>query len=335
MGAALIASTVVAWVWTTDAPCTGQPDWPATVVVHDLGLLDQRSIAPFEVSIPFPGPGRLVIDDLWTSCGCTVAKPDERAIEAGGSLVVRGHVDTAQPGARSSEIFVRYHATGTGTATVAKVQYGVRYGWRATQPIVLGSGAAASRPAPTSADRFLLANDDAVEARRVESVTADCPGLAFSFDLQDRVLTLVPRMDASLPAGEYACMLSVRSDSVNAPLARIAASVVHHPQRFSTRPSALLAVVGPSTGGEIDVPAALHADGVPTLVRSARSLTEGTVIRLVEPSVPHAFVLRAYVSDALGESRRVRVLLDSERGPTIQELVIAVTSPSQAPRPPR
>ncbi len=272
----------------------------------------------------------LEIDDVWTSCGCTVAHPERRTVEAGGEFVVRGEVDTASPGSRTSDVFVRSNAFGVPGAVVATIAYTVRFGWRPTQPIVLetpGDEPGASLAA------FYLVNDDRVAPLDVRSVSIDGPGLTFAFTLDDRTLRVTAHADAGLAAGDYPCTLRVESDSENAPTARIAARVVHRPERFTTVPPALLAVVDPRHLDEVDVRASLFADGAPVRVTSARSLTEGTEVELRASETVGEFGLRCRAPTPSAESRRVRVLLESDAGPTLREVLLAVpaTEPPRSP----
>jgi len=92
---------------------------------HDFGSLTHKKAMEYQFEFTNPGETPLLITDVKTSCGCTVAEWTKTPVKPGKSGTINIGYDAEFPGVFHKEIYVRYN--GSGSPVVLKIKGEVRY----------------------------------------------------------------------------------------------------------------------------------------------------------------------------------------------------------------
>jgi hypothetical protein len=92
---------------------------------HDFGSLAPKKAVEYQFEFTNPGETPLLITDVKTSCGCTVAEWTKTPVNPGKSGIVNIGYDAEFPGIFHKEIYVHYN--GPGSPVVLKIKGEVRY----------------------------------------------------------------------------------------------------------------------------------------------------------------------------------------------------------------
>lgn len=91
---------------------------------HDFGSLPFKQAAAYYFEFSNPGKTALVIHEVTTSCGCTIAKWTRKPVMPDDSGIISISYDAAIPGVFRKEIVVRYN--GADSPVVLKIKGMVR-----------------------------------------------------------------------------------------------------------------------------------------------------------------------------------------------------------------
>ncbi len=112
--------------------CFSTPPAPGTEAViqfdeyeHSFGTLSFKKETGYSFQFSNPGKVPLVINDVKTSCGCTVPEWPRKPVKPGSTGEIKIKYDAASPGAFSKEITVHYN--GTGSPAVLRIKGQVEY----------------------------------------------------------------------------------------------------------------------------------------------------------------------------------------------------------------
>ncbi|MEL7585843.1 MAG: DUF1573 domain-containing protein [Prolixibacteraceae bacterium] len=86
---------------------------------HDFGILNHKEAAEYRFTFSNPGETALVVSDVKSSCGCTVAEWTKTPVKPGKSGIVVIRYDAASPGTFRKEVNVYYN--GPGSPVVLKI----------------------------------------------------------------------------------------------------------------------------------------------------------------------------------------------------------------------
>lgn len=92
---------------------------------HDFGSLSYKTEIEYGFEFSNSGKTALVISDVKTSCGCTVALWTKEPLKPGKSGTIKVQYDAAYPGMFLKEIFVHYN--GPGSPVILKIKGEVKY----------------------------------------------------------------------------------------------------------------------------------------------------------------------------------------------------------------
>jgi hypothetical protein len=92
---------------------------------HDFGFLSYKKAMEYGFEFSNPGETALVISDVKTSCGCTVAQWTKTPVKPGKSGMINICYDAEFPGVFHKEIYVHYN--GTNSPAVLKIKGQVQY----------------------------------------------------------------------------------------------------------------------------------------------------------------------------------------------------------------
>ncbi len=96
-----------------------------TETTHDFGAVPYKKATGCRFEFSNPGNTVLLISDVRTSCGCTVAEWTKTPVKPGKSGTINVEYDAAFPGVFHKEITVYYN--GPGSPAVLKIQGTVAY----------------------------------------------------------------------------------------------------------------------------------------------------------------------------------------------------------------
>ena len=92
---------------------------------HDFGSLGFKKAVQYQFEFSNPGETVLVISDVRTSCGCTVAEWTKTPVKPGKPGMINIRYDAEFPGIFSKEVYVHYN--GPGSPVVLKIKGEVQY----------------------------------------------------------------------------------------------------------------------------------------------------------------------------------------------------------------
>ncbi len=92
---------------------------------HNFGSLGYKKAMEYGFEFSNPGKTPLVISDVKTSCGCTVASWTKEPVKPGKSGTIKVRYDAAFPGVFQKEITVFYN--GFGSPVILKIKGEVNY----------------------------------------------------------------------------------------------------------------------------------------------------------------------------------------------------------------
>lgn len=92
---------------------------------HDFGSLAYKKAVEYQFEFTNPGETALVISDVKTSCGCTVAQWTKTPVKPGKSGMINIRYDAEFPGIFHKEIYVHYN--GPDSPVVLKIKGEVQY----------------------------------------------------------------------------------------------------------------------------------------------------------------------------------------------------------------
>ena len=92
---------------------------------HDFGSLAQKKAVEYQFEFINPGETPLLISDVKTSCGCTVAEWTRTPVKPGKSGIINIGYDAEFPGVFNKEIYVHYN--GPNSPVVLKIRGEVQY----------------------------------------------------------------------------------------------------------------------------------------------------------------------------------------------------------------
>lgn len=87
---------------------------------HDFGILNHKEAVDHRFSFSNPGTTMLVISNVKTSCGCTVAEWTKTPVKPGKSGMIDIRYDAGSPGVFHKEIKVYYN--GPDSPVVLKIK---------------------------------------------------------------------------------------------------------------------------------------------------------------------------------------------------------------------
>ena len=92
---------------------------------HDFGLIPYKNEATYLFEFTNPGKTMLIINDVKTSCGCTVPEWSKEPINQGKLGTVKIKYDAAFPGVFHKTVEVFYN--GSGSPTILEIKGEVQY----------------------------------------------------------------------------------------------------------------------------------------------------------------------------------------------------------------
>ena len=92
---------------------------------HDFGVVPYKKASGCRFEFSNPGKTVLLISDVRTSCGCTVAEWTQTPVKPGKSGTIRVKYDAAFPGVFHKEVTVYYN--GVASPAVLKIKGEVAY----------------------------------------------------------------------------------------------------------------------------------------------------------------------------------------------------------------
>lgn len=92
---------------------------------HDFGRLGYRKTVKYQFEFSNPGETALVISDVKTSCGCTIAQWTKTPVKPGKSGMINIRYDAEFPGVFHKDIYVHYN--GPNSPIVLKIKGEVQY----------------------------------------------------------------------------------------------------------------------------------------------------------------------------------------------------------------
>lgn len=92
---------------------------------HNFGSLSYKKVMEYGFEFSNSGETALLINDVKTSCGCTIAQWTKTPVKPGKSGTIKVRYDAAFPGVFQKEITVHYN--GPGSPVILKIKGEVNY----------------------------------------------------------------------------------------------------------------------------------------------------------------------------------------------------------------